>query len=105
MVRLQRGREISLGGSPAIGGRWPAGAAEPTRFELRVDRIAESDRHSVIVAGRREVGQVVHLPGWDAGGREWFWAVRIGRREVGGYEATREEALRKVTRVWSEQKG
>jgi hypothetical protein len=52
MVRLQRGREISLGGAPAIGGRWPAGAAEPTRFELRVERIGESDRHSVIVAGR-----------------------------------------------------
>ena len=98
MPRLRRLRAISLGGSPAVGGRW-----DDARLagELRVVPLRDgSGWHAGVMVGRREVGRLAHVPGIDAGG-DWLWAVRFGAT---GYAASQEEAFSALQRAWSRAK-
>ena len=98
MPRLRRRRAISLGGSPAVGGRWDYARLAD---ELRVVPLRDgSGWHAGVMVGRREVGRSAHVPGVDAGG-DWLWAVRFGAT---GYAVSREEALSALQRAWSRAK-
>jgi hypothetical protein len=100
-ARMQRGRRISLGGSPRVGGVWDAAAGAPAKVVLRAVPVEPED-YVVFARVRRErdrdreVGRVTLLGGGPEG-RGWFWYVG-GGGEASGWEDTRDAALQALAK-------
>ena len=104
MPRLRAKPTISLGGSPAVGGRWDPVADAPAPLEARSDR----ETAVAVYAAGQEVGRVTFVPWRRHAGGGWHWvitasgALQDGRRS--GYAGSREGALDALARSWGESR-
>ena len=99
MPRLRRKREVSLGGSPAIGGIW-----NDARLHDELQERSLTDRsgwHTQVMAGHVEIGRLAYMPGVDPAGA-WRWAVKFGDD---GFARTYADALAALKRSWVTTRG
>src|SRR4029079_15800535 len=94
MPRLRRKREVSLGGSPAIGGIWNDARLYD---ELQMRPLTDgSGWQTQVMAGSLEIARLAYLPGVDPAGA-WRWAIKFGDH---GFARTYADALAALKRSW-----